>query len=121
MTRDEILLMKAGRNLNICVSEEIMGTKVVHDEIFGDMEIHDTDQGEHFYGPLTPYSEDLSSAQLVILRMANLGYPEVGLWEDEKRPEVICRAALLAVLGKDKKEKVPKKRPKLYLVPKVMG
>jgi hypothetical protein len=116
MTRDEILAMKAGRNLNIMISEEIMGTKVVHDEIFGDVEIRNTDQGEPFYGPLIPYSEDLSSAQLVILRMANLGFPEVDLWEDEKRPEVICRAALLALLGKGKKEKVPKKRPKLYLV-----
>jgi len=113
MTRDEILALKAGRDLNIRVSEEIMGNKVVSDPILGETEIHATKHGEPVYGRLTPYSEDLSCAQLVILRMSNLGYTEAGLWENEQRPDVICRAALLTVLDKDKGKK--KSRPKARL------
>jgi len=110
MTREEILALKAGRNLNISVSEEIMGNRVVVDPILGDTEIYSTDKGEVVYGQLTPYSEDLSSAQLVVLRMSNLGYVESEFWEGEKRPDVICRAALLTILDrkKEKKKNTPK-------------
>lgn len=116
MTRDEILALEAGHSLNVRVSEEIMGNKVVSDAILGETEIHTTTQGEPVYGRLTPYSEDLSDAQLVIARMANLGYTEAKLWENEERPEVICRAALLTILDKSKEKKNVQKRTKLRIV-----
>ena len=116
MTRDEILAMKAGRSLNVRVSEEIMGNKVVSDAILGETEIHTTAQGEAVYGIVLPYSEDLSSAQLVVSRMANLGYTEAKLWEDEQRPEVICRAALLTILDNNKEKKRRQGRSKLHVV-----
>ena len=116
MTRDEILAMEAGRSLNLRVSEEVMGNRVVSDDILGETEIHATPQGEPVYGRLTPYSEDLSAAQLVILRMTNLGYAEAKLWENEQRPEVICRAALLTLLDKNKAKKRTQGRTKLRVV-----
>jgi len=116
MTRDEILAMKAGRILNIHVSEEIMGNKVVTDAVLGETEIHSTPRGEPVYGRLAPYSEDLSSAQLVVMRMTNLGYTEAKLWENEQRPDVICRAALLTILDKNKDKKRMQGRSKLRVV-----
>jgi len=37
MTKEEILVAKAGRELNIRVAEDIMGYKFKQDEILGDM------------------------------------------------------------------------------------
>lgn len=116
MTRDEILAMKAGQSLNVCVSEEIMGNKVVLDAVLGETEIHTTIKGETVYDKVSPYSEDLSCAQLVVLKMKNLGYTEAKLWEDEQRPDVICRAALLAILDKNKEKKRKLGRSKLHVV-----
>jgi hypothetical protein len=116
MTRDKILAMKAGRKLNILVSEKIMGNKPVNDDVLGDTEVHTTDQGESVYGPLPAYSEDIDSAQLVVTKMINLGYNEAQLWENEKRPDVICRAALLTILDREKEKKKGEPRPKLYVV-----
>jgi hypothetical protein len=39
MTRADILALKAGRSLNVCVAEKIMGNKVVSDPIMGDTEL----------------------------------------------------------------------------------
>ena len=116
MTRDEILALTAGRSLNVHIAEEVMGNRVVQDAILGDTEIYTLENGEPVYGRLTPYSEDLSSAQVVILRMTNLGYTEAGLWENEKRPDVICRAALLTLFDKNTQKKGAKKRPNLRVV-----
>ncbi|SPD75922.1 conserved hypothetical protein [uncultured Desulfobacterium sp.] len=116
MTRDEILALAAGRSLNVCVSEEIMGNKVVCDAIFGDTEIHTTMKGETVYDRLTPYSENLTAAQLVITRMANLGFIEAKLWENENRPDVICRAALLTLFKKNPDTKSKQNKPKLWIV-----
>jgi len=116
MTRDEIVAMDAGRSMNVCVSEEVMGNKVISDAILGETEIHATAKGEPVYGRLTPYSEDLSAAQLVILRMTNLGYTEAKLWENEERPEVICRAALLTILDENKEKKRTQGKAKLRVV-----
>ena len=116
MTRDEILALTAGRSLNVRVAEEVMGNRVVRDAILGDTEIYSTEKGEPVYGRLTPYSEDLPSAQLIILRMTNLGYTEPGLWENEKRPDVICRAALLTLFDKNTEKKSKQKRPNLRVV-----
>lgn len=116
MTRDEILSLKAGRSLNVHVSEEIMENKVIIDAILGETEIHTSNKGESVYGRILPYSEDLSCAQLVVSKMINLGYPEAKLWESEQRPDVICRAALLTVLDKKKRKKKKHGRNSLYVV-----
>ena len=116
MTRDEILAMNAGREMNILVSKEIMGNKVVHDDILGDTEILTTEKGEPVFGPLSSYSDDIASAQLVVTKMINLGYNEAQMWENEKRPEVICRAALLTIVDRQKGKKKDKMRPKLEVI-----
>ena len=87
MTGDDIQGLKAGKKLNIFVSEKVMGNKVVTDPIMGDTEIFVTDNGETIYGFLTPYSEKPSSARLVVERMEKLGFPEAKLLAGESRPE----------------------------------
>ena len=78
MTKEEILAMKAGRELNIRVVEDVMGGKFIEDEIFGDTEKRALDLlygvGAHcleapFFGPLRRYSENMSAAQDVIDRL----------------------------------------------------
>ena len=54
MTPEEILMMRAGRDLNIRVAEDVMGDRFVTDEIFGDIQIGD----DSAWMPLQPYSED---------------------------------------------------------------
>ena len=68
MTKQEILAMKPGRELNIRVAEEVMGSRFVIDETMGDMEIHP----DSVYGPLEPYSEDISAAWRVVERLISL-------------------------------------------------
>ncbi len=116
MTRDDILALKAGRGMNVCVAEKIMGNKVVSDPIMGDTEVFATDTGESVYGALTHYSEELSKALLVVSKMAGLGYVEAKLWENEKRPDVICRAALLTMLDKKAEKNSDRKKPKLSVI-----
>jgi hypothetical protein len=114
MTEEEILAMKAGRELNIRVAEEVMGRRFVQDEIFGDME--SSNNGTHGY--LQPYSEDISAAWQVMeklkpycprigfdvysqkwevtfsAREANFSCPMVSA---NTAAEAICKAALLAL------------------------
>ena len=116
MTRADIAALKAGRSLNTYVAEKIMGNKVMSDPIMGDTEVFTTDTGESVFGKLTAYSEDLSKAQLVVLKMADLGYAEAGLWESEKRPEVICRAALLTLFDKKAEKNRVRQKSKLTIV-----
>lgn len=116
MTRDDILALEAGRSLNVCVAEKIMGNKVVSDPIMGDTEVFFTDEGESVYGTLTPYSEDLSKAQRVVSKMAGLGYTEAKLWEVEKRPDAICRAALLTLLDEEGVKNRARQKAKLSVV-----
>ena len=120
MTKEEILAMKAGRELNIRVAENVMGCKVIEDEIFGDTEscellaseIKVSSLAGNFYGPLRHYSEDRSDAEQVINKLKNYN-PRVEFnhytekWEAEfgggavsaaDAPEAIVKAALIAVL-----------------------
>ena len=128
MTKEEILAMKAGRELNIRVAEDVMGCKVMEDEIFGDTESSPLFGGEvpfinptsnQVFGPLRRYSDDISAAEQVVDKMENYDirvefnhYTEN--WEAEfseketdfsypvaaaaNVPEVICKAALLTML-----------------------
>jgi len=130
MTKEEILAMKAGRELNIRVAEDVMGCKFIEDEILGDTESCKLlERGTaisalagNYYGPLRHYSQDNSVAQEVINKLENNYDVRLELnyymenWEAEFRdlgtglsfclasaldaPEAICKAALLAVLEK---------------------
>ena len=108
MTKEEILAMKAGRELNIRIAEDVMGYKFIEDEIFGDMEGY----GNSLYNPLRAYSEDISVAEHVIDKLkdynpkvefnhytekweADFGY---GIVSTTNAPETICKAALLAMV-----------------------
>ena len=119
MTREEILAMKPGKELNMKVAEVVMGRKVTSDEIFGDMETYVDDDGRSTYEPLQLYSEDVSAAQLVVERMIKLGQGDTIFLEHYGNgifppPDAICRMALLVVLAKDVKlgdeEKTERKR-----------
>lgn len=122
MTKKEILAMEAGRELNIRVAEDVMGCKFVQDEFFGHMQAYIDSQGNNVWAPLEPYSEDRSVAQRVVDKLKNNYNARVefnshtGNWEAEfseletglsfdtvsalDAPEAICKAALLAILGK---------------------
>ncbi len=75
MTKEEILAMKAGRELNIRVAEEVMGCRVVQDGAVGDTEDYNLSGEEkppsrsinnRIYGPLRRYSEDMAAAKQVV-------------------------------------------------------
>ncbi|MFH1625019.1 MAG: hypothetical protein ABID54_07665 [Pseudomonadota bacterium] len=104
MNKEEIFAMEPGKELNTRIAEDVMGRKVIVDQIFGDLELYIDDDGNSIYCPLQPYSEDISAARIVVAKMVQLGHHEATFWKDDTRPEVICRAALLAVL-KEKEER----------------
>ena len=115
MTKDEILAMNAGRELNIRVAKHVMERGFAHDETFGDME----KDSDGVYSYLQPYSEDISAAWQVMEKLksyqprvefniysqkweaafsardADFSYPTVSA---DTAPEAICKAALLALL-----------------------
>jgi len=104
MTKEEILAMKPGRELNIAVAEVVMKHKVIVDEIFGDMERPIDEDGSSVWDNLRPCSEDTSAAQLVVGRMITLGHSDAAFWEhygngSYTQAEAICKRALLVVLG----------------------
>ncbi len=108
--------MKAGREFNIRVAEEIMGCDVIEDEIFGDLERHMDKDGKSVYLPLPPYSEEISAAQRVIVKMLSLGHDEAEYWKDETRAEVICKVALSVIQKKRKEMDKREKKAKLQVV-----
>lgn len=106
MTKEEVLAMKPGRELNIKVAETIMWNEVVSDEIFGDVERYIDGEGSSVYGPLRSYSEDISAAQSVVDRMVNLGHGDEIFFRHYANgiytsAEDICKAALLIMLAKE--------------------
>lgn len=117
MDESQIDEMKAGKELNALVAKEIMGTKVVLDAIFGLMEVHLADNGEHVYNILQAYSEDLAAAKRVVAKMVKLGFEtETAYWKSDDRPDIICKAALRAILKKRKDKEALKKKAKLRVV-----
>ncbi len=117
MDESKINQMQPGPQFNTLVAKEIMETKVISDAIFGLMELHTTDKGEVVYKPLKAYSEDLKDAKLVISKMLQLGFEkEVAYWRSDDRPEIICKAALRAVLKHKKDQEALKKRANLRVV-----
>lgn len=111
MTREEILAMKPGTDLDRMVAEEVMGYGVFDDDVLGLVErIIDPRDGGSIWCPLQPYSSDMSIAEMVIDRMIQSGHDEARYWADfgggaYAKAEAICKAALLAVMERRRKEK----------------
>jgi hypothetical protein len=104
MTKEEILTIKPGRELNILVAEVVMKHKVIVDEIFGDMERPIDGDDKSVWDTLPLYSEDMSAAQLVVEKMVTLGHSDAVSWEHYgngiyTQAEAICKRALLVGLG----------------------
>lgn len=104
MTREEILAMEPGSELNRKVAEEVMGYTIVNDETFGYMErLIDPEDGRPVWNPLEPYSEDIAAAELVVDTMIERGCDDAIYWADfgggkYAEAEAICKAALCAIL-----------------------
>lgn len=103
MTKDEILAMKPGKELNKAVAEHVMGRNVVKDDTFGYMERHIIDNNS-VWDNLLEYSEDMSATQLVTERMTSLGHSDAHTWDQYgggtyTQAEAICKRAILVVLG----------------------
>lgn len=119
MTKEEILAMEVGRDLDVRVGETVMGCKVVRDKIFGDMEIYDNGVQSVLQG----YSKDKSSASSVLKRLKEHYGVKIdidsfeGRWEVNFREgeidyyypdlransfsEATCKAALLIVFTRN--------------------
>jgi hypothetical protein len=113
----EIDRMSPGEDLNILVAREVMGAQVIRDDIYGLLEMGVSEKGETVYVPLRAYSEDLPAAKRVITKMIEMNYEdETAYWEDEDRAEIICKAALRAVLRRKKAVADREKRSWLKVV-----
>jgi hypothetical protein len=100
MTKDKILEMKPGRELNIMVAKEVMGHEVVVDELMGDTERFTDGAGDSVWSDLTPYSEDVGAAEAVVNKAIALGFSDAGTWWDfgsgsYQRAEAVCKKAIL--------------------------
>ena len=103
--------LQAGPELDELVARQVMKHKIVMDDIFGLMEMYTTEKGENIYQALHAYSQDLSCAQYVIVKMDKMAfYDETAYWRGEDRPEVICKAALRAVFKRKKEEDIHRRR-----------
>jgi hypothetical protein len=125
MKRDEILAMQPGNDLNMQVAQKIMGHVISKDDVLGYMErtlstksdkegcCSILKEGDSIWGPVQPYSEDVSVAELVVNSMMELGYKEATQWKDfgggkYTGAEAICKMALLALLETEQSDKILK-------------
>ena len=106
MTKEQILAMKPGTDLNLKVAEELMGHAVIMDETLGWLERPIDLENGSIWGPLLPYSEDTGVAEVVVARMIDLGFNNAVYWADFGSAEAICKSALLAMLERRRIEKV---------------
>jgi hypothetical protein len=119
MNKEEVLAMKAGKELNIMVAEDLMGCKVTQDEFIGDLQRGSNDVWE----PLQAFSEDHSIAEQVLDKLKHDYSTRIEFndgtehWEAEFKDletglsygtvsspdaaEAICKAALLVIAGED--------------------
>lgn len=104
MTREEILAMEPGCELNRKVAEVIIGHEVVDDKILGYVERFTCEEdNSSVWDTLHEYSEDMAAAELVVNRMMQLGHYDALYWADfgggaYTEPEAICKRALIALL-----------------------
>ena len=103
MTKEEILAMEPGRELDMVVAKYVMDCNVVEDPALGDMQRHVVDNSS-VWDTLPLYSEDMFATLSVAERMTQLGYEDAYSWDQYgggiyTRAEAICKRALLIVLG----------------------
>ena len=117
MEKYQIDEASVGPCLDQLVATQIMGNRVVDDEIFGLMEMHTNKNGINVYYPLRDYSKSIESARLVVTKMLNMAYhDEAAYWQTEDRPDVICKAALRAVLQRKQQQEALKIRANLRVI-----
>ncbi len=100
MTKEEILALSPGVELNAKVAKEIMGHLVVNDALLGPMVRLVDEDGSTIWHLPQPYSQDISVARLVVRRMVEFGCDDAryfagfggGIYTEA---EAICKAALL--------------------------
>ncbi len=98
---EEILEMEPGEELDQLVAEEVMGHLIVNDATFGAMERLLMD-GEAVWGTISEYSQDMSVAEQVVLKLVELGVDDVTCYADASegkytQAEAICKNALLTI------------------------
>ena len=126
MTKEEILAMKPGRELNIKVAKEVFGLIFAEDDVFGDIIISappdcdcdpcDFSLGYSAFDFLPHFSENESAASLILEKSGiDVNFDDYrGRWEADvhkkgiyyyypdlnatSQSEAICKAALLAKL-----------------------
>ena len=101
-SREEILAMKPGRELNIVVAKFVLGHEVVADKSLGELERLEHSDGSVWSIPLC-YSEDHEAAQNVVSAMMDKGYLDAPKWDQfgdgaYTPAEAICKQALLRIL-----------------------
>lgn len=104
LTKEEILALAPGKNLDVQVAERVIGRLVVEDAVLGAVERCSDPQGSTVWSPLEAYSEDPAAAELVVDHMIAKGHENAIYWADFgggrfTEPEAICKAALLAMAG----------------------
>lgn len=100
-SRERILAMKPGRELNIIVAKFVLGHEVVADKTLGELERLESNDGSVWDIPLC-YSEDNEAAQKVVCAMMDKGYLDAPKWDQfgdgaYTPAEAICKQALLCI------------------------
>ena len=102
VSREEILAMKPGRELNFIVAKYVLGHDVITDQSLGELERLEGREGSIWSIP-SRYSEDDEAAQDVVCAMMDMGYLDAPKWDEfgdgaYTRAEAICKQALLRIL-----------------------
>ena len=101
-SREKILAMKPGRELNIIVAKYVLGHDVVTDKFLGEAERLEGSDGS-IWSILLGYSEDNEAAQNVVCAMMDKGFLDAPKWDQfgdgaYTPAEAICKKALLCIL-----------------------
>jgi len=102
-SREKILEMKPGRELNIIVAKYVLGHEVITDKSLGELERLKDRDGSSVWSTLLGYSEDNKAAQDVVCAMMDKGYLDAPKWDQfgdgaYTPAEAICKQALLRIL-----------------------
>ena len=102
VSKEEILAMKPGRELNFIVAKYVLGHEVVTDKSLGELERLESSDGSIWSIPMF-YSEDYEAAQNVVCAMMDKGYLDAPKWDQfgdgaYTPAEAICKQALLRIL-----------------------
>lgn len=103
VSREKILALKPGRELNFVVAKYVLGHEVVTDKSLGELERLEASDGSSIWSNPLCYSEDNEAAQDVVCAMMDKGYLDAPTWDQfgdgaYTPAEAICKQALLRVL-----------------------